>query len=107
MIRTLAFRLIGLAMLLTLVSPPSSPAAEYLGSNIDGVSYDASAYSYDTGKYYDVTVEFDSDEVTVYFARGGHITLALDDEEIDDPHDISAYDYNRSVYWSLDVDGLD
>jgi hypothetical protein len=82
-------------------------AAEYQGQDIDGVVYDATAFSYDTGKYYNVSVEFDGDEAIIYFQKGGYIRVTLDDEEIDDPHDISAFDYNRAVYWDLDVDGLD
>jgi hypothetical protein len=93
------------ALLLSSVSFPF--AAEYQGQNVDGQTYDATAFSYDTGKFYNVSVEFDGDEATIFFAKGGHITLTLDDEEIDDPHSISAYDYQRGVFWDLDVDGLD
>lgn len=82
-------------------------AAEYLGQNIDGYSYDCTAYSYSTGNYYYVTVEFSGSEVTLYFDNGGYRTLGLDDEVIEDPNSISAYDYERSTYWELDVDGLD
>ena len=82
-------------------------AAEYNGENIDGQSFDATAYSYDTSKYYNVTVEFQGDEAIVFMPNGGRIRLTLDDEEIGDPHSIQAYDYHRSVYWELDVDGLD
>jgi hypothetical protein len=28
----------------------------------------------------------------------------MDDEEIDDPSSISAYDYNKGNYWDLEVD---
>ena len=82
-------------------------SAEYKGKNIDGVEYDCTAYSYSTGKYYNVTVEFDGDEATITFSNGCYITLTLDNEEIEDPHSISSYDYQRSVHWDLDVDGLD
>jgi hypothetical protein len=82
-------------------------AAEYNGQNIDGILFDATVYSYSTGRYYDVQLEFDGDEATIHFSNGGHIVVTLDDEEIDDPHNISAYDYQRGVYWDLDVDGLD
>lgn len=81
-------------------------AAEYMGSNIDGTTFNCSAYSYSTGKYYYGYVDFSGNEATLYF-RGRHITLTLDDEEIEDPHSISAYDYNKGVYWELDVDGID
>ena len=82
-------------------------AAEYKGKNIDGVEYDCSAYSYSTGKWYNVTVEFDGDEATITFSNGGHITLTLDEEVIEDPSAIDAYDYNKGVYWELEVDELD
>jgi hypothetical protein len=90
----------------TLLSFKLSPA-EYKGQNIDGIEFDCTAYSYSTGKYYYVTVEFDGDEATLTFANGNTVILTLDDEEIDDPSAISAYDYERGVYWDLDVDGLD
>lgn len=82
-------------------------SAEYLGKNIDDIEYDCTAYSYSTGNYYYVTVEFSGDEATITFSNGGYITVTLDDEVIDDPSSISAYDYNKSVYWELEVDGLD
>lgn len=85
----------------------SSSAAEYQGEDIDGQTFDATAYSYSAGKYYEVSVEFDGDDVTLYFSDGGYTTISLDDEEIDDPHSISAYEYNRAVFWELDVSGLD
>ena len=85
----------------------TSNTAEYNGQNIDGVEHDATAYSYDTGKYYNVTVAFSGDEATITFTNGHSIDLTLDDEEIEDPHSIDAFDYKTSVYWELDVEGLD
>jgi hypothetical protein len=82
-------------------------SAEYLGENIDNTEYDCTAYSYSTGNYYYVTVEFSGDEATITFSNGGYITVTLDNEVIDDPSSISAYDYNKSVFWELNVDGLD
>lgn len=84
-----------------------SKAAEYQGQDIDGQRFEATAFSYSTSKYYSVQVEFDGDEVTIYFPRGGHRTLTLDNEEIDDPHSISAFDYSRSSYWDIDLEDLD
>jgi hypothetical protein len=92
---------------LCLLSIPRTFAAEYNGVNIDGEIYECTAYSYDTSKFYQVQVEFEGDEVTIFFPKGGHIVLTLDDEEIDDPSSISAYYYKTSTYWDLDVDGLD
>ena len=81
--------------------------AEYNGRDIDGILFDATVYSYSTGKYYDVQLEFDGDEATIYFATGREIVVTLDDEVIEDPSNISAYDYERGVYWDLDVEDLD
>src|SRR5713226_112526 len=96
-----------LCLALLLTNPTLPFAAEYQGQDVDGQVYDATAFSYGTGKYYNVSVEFEGDEATIFFAKGGHITVTLDDEEIDDPHSISAYDYGKGTYWDLDVDGLD
>jgi len=82
-------------------------AADYNGSVIDGNTYDCTAFSYDTGNFYNVTVDFSGDEATIYFNNGGHITITLDSEEIEDPNSISAYDYSKGVFWDLDVDGLE
>lgn len=79
-------------------------SAEYNGVNIDGDTYNCTAYSYSTGKYYYLDVEFDGDEVILYFPKGGKIRLTLDNEEIEDPSNISAYDYKKRTYWDLDVD---
>ncbi len=81
-------------------------AAEYNGRNIDGYEFDCTAYSYSTGKYYYVTVEFSYNEALISFSNGGYIILTMDDEVIDDPSAISCYDYRNSVYWELDVQGL-
>jgi hypothetical protein len=40
----------------------------------------------------------------LYFSKGGHIAVTMDDEEIDDPSSISAYDYNKGNYWDVEVD---
>ncbi|MCR4424113.1 MAG: hypothetical protein WHU95_07235 [candidate division WOR-3 bacterium] len=98
--------LLNLFLLIFLV-PLRVDAAEYNGQNIDGIIFSATVYSYSTGEYYYVDVEFDRDEATIYFQDGGYITVSLDGEEIDDPHNILAYDYQRSVFWDIDVDGLD
>ena len=82
-------------------------SAEYLGKNIDGIEYDCTAYSYSTAKYYYVTVEFSGDEATITFSNGGYINVTLDDEVIDDPRSIIAYDYENGVFWELEVNGLD
>lgn len=95
------------AALLVSLSALSATAAEYNGQDVDGQSYSASAYSYSTSKWYNVTVEFSGDDAEIFFQNGGHITVTLDDEEIEDPHNISTYDYAKSTYWDLDVDGME
>jgi hypothetical protein len=94
-------------LLLSLILPTFTYSAEYLGKNIDGTEYDCTAYSYDTGNYYYVTVEFDGDEATITFDHGGYITVTLDNEEIENSDSIDAYDYDKGVYWELEVDDLD
>lgn len=81
-------------------------AAEYRGRDVDGETFSCTAYSYSTGRYYYGQVEFNGDDATFYFQNGGHINLTIDDEEIDDPDSISAYDYTKGIYWELDVDDL-
>jgi hypothetical protein len=81
-------------------------AAEYHGRDLDGDRFSATVYSYGTHHYYNVDVEFSGTEITIYF-RNGHITVDMDDEEIDDPHNISAYDYKNHIYWDIDVEDLD
>mgnify|MGYP005849237623 CR=1 FL=1 len=94
-------------LILTIFLVSTVYAAEYKGKNIDGIEFDCSAYSYDTGNWYYVTVEFDGDEAIIYFNNGGYITLTLENEVIDDPSAIDVYDYDKGVFWELDVDGLD
>lgn len=82
-------------------------AAEYKGKDIDGERYSCTAYSYSTGRWYYGTVEFNGDEAVLYLRNLGRVVLTLDNEEIDDPSSIEAYDYKRGAYWELDVDDLD
>ena len=81
-------------------------SAEYKGKNLDGIEFDCTAYSYDTEKFYSVTVQFSGNEATIYFENGISTTLTLDEEIIDDPSAIQAYDYDTSVDWELDIDEL-
>lgn len=99
-------RSIFILIALLLISLTSLNAAEYKGEDIDGVQFDCSAYSYDTGNWYYVTVEFYGDEATITFSNGGYITLTLDDEVIEDLMAIEAYDYDKGVYWELEVSDL-
>ena len=81
-------------------------AAEYNGHDLDGEEYDGTAYSSGTGHSHSVQVEFEGDDAIVTFSNHGTRTIALDNEEIDDPHTISGTD-SDGVSWELDVDGLD
>jgi hypothetical protein len=75
------------------------------GVIVEGTTYDALAYSNSTGGEYEVRVVFIGDEATVYFPEGGNLTLDL--EDVDDPHNILAYDFERGGHWDLVVLGLD
>jgi hypothetical protein len=87
-------------------------AAEYKGKSVDGKiygamvgeTYGATAYSHDTGKYYDVNVQFKEDTATIHFRDGRKLTLSID-EDIEDPHNISGFD-NRGDSWDLNVNGM-
>ena len=89
-------------LFLTFCFPVMVSGAEYNGVTLDGNDYSCTAFSNDTGNYYAVVAEFDSDQVTIVFSNGGNRTLSMDDEEIDDPSDISAFDSENGVYWDLD-----
>lgn len=91
------------AILLTCFGIAPCNAAEYLGNDVDGESYSCTAFSYSTSKYYYLTCEFSGDEIILHFLNGGYISVTMDSEEIDDPSSISAFDYNKSAYWELDV----
>ena len=80
-----------------------SYSAQYNGDDIDGITYDCTAFSYETGNYYYVSVIFYGDEAQLIFNNGGYITIVLDDEVIEDPSDISAFDFNKGSYWILDI----
>jgi hypothetical protein len=92
-----------LVLVLTGFSSVRVRAADCNGEDIDGALIHATAFSYATGNYYNVTVRFSGDEVTVYFPNGGRRGLTMDDEEIDDPTSISAFDYDRATYWEIDI----
>jgi hypothetical protein len=81
-------------------------AAEYKGRTVDQLKYEGRAFSFGTGKHYDVTYEFDGDEVTLTFEQGATLVLTLDDEEIEDPDAIDASDENGTS-WELEVEDLD
>jgi hypothetical protein len=89
-------------LFITFYFPVMVSGAEYNGVTLDGNEYSCTAFSNDTGNYYNVVAEFNSDQVIITFSNGGYRTLSMDDEEIDDPSDISASDEENGVYWDLD-----
>ena len=99
--------LIAFSIITILLSFHFVQAAEYKGRDIDGETYSCTAYSYSTGKYYYGNVKFNGDEAVLYLRNLGRVVLTLDNEEIDDPSSIEAYDYKRGAYWELEVDDLD
>jgi hypothetical protein len=91
------------AMLTGPLYPIPAYAADCNGADIDGELLNATAFSYDTANYYHVRVRFSGDVVIVYFGNGGYRRLTLNDEEIDDPTSISAFDYDRGTFWDIDI----
>ena len=100
-------RTIVLLLLCTLFYCVPVNAAEYLGRDIDGELFSGDAFSYSTGKFYFVDVEFSGSDAYIYFPKGGYIIVSLDDEEIDDPNNISAFDYKIGNFWDISIDHLD
>ena len=94
----------------SLLSAGLSPArgAEYKGRNLDGKLFDAVALARDTGRRYEVKVEFEEDRVIVIFPPCARLSLTMDGEVIKDPLRIPASDFGRGVDWeiSLDADSL-
>lgn len=105
--------ILALVLSLFLAASFSSPistrvwAAECDGVDIDGELFDATVYSYSTGRFYYVQVEFEGDEAIIYFPNGRSRRVTLDDEEIDDPSSISAFDYESGTYWDIDIEDCD
>lgn len=99
--------ILAIALLPASFAARDARAAECNGVDIDGQLFDATVYSYSTGGYYNVQVEFDGDEAIIYFSNGGQRRVTLDDEEIDDPDSISAYDYESGTCWEIDISDCD
>lgn len=60
-------------------------AAEYQGHNIDGQTFAATAYSYETGGLFDIQVQFNERRATMTFAGGSQQTIRLNRPVIRDP----------------------
>jgi hypothetical protein len=91
---------------LVVATSAASYGATYKSHDLDGKDFDCTAHSDSTGKDYDATIAFSADEATLTFTNGHHLTLTLDDEDIDDPNSISATD-NRGTSWDLDVPDIE
>lgn len=89
---------------LLLVNLQPARAAEYKGRNLDGTLFDATAFAKDTGRRYEVKVEFEEDQVIVIFPPCTRVALALDGEEITNPRKIPAFDVKRDVDWEISID---
>jgi hypothetical protein len=84
----------------------SAIAATYKGRRVDGRWFEGRATSTTYGSY-TCQVRFDEDHAMVKLAsQGMQIEMFLEDEVISDPHDITAYDPRRGVYWTLSVQNL-
>jgi len=98
-------KILRIFLFIGVVLSSATMAAEYEETNIDGKIYECSAYSYASGiSYYNLTVEFSGDTVTIYFLNGGYVRLGLENSQITDPSNISASDYNQGDLWELEVD---
>jgi hypothetical protein len=89
---------------LLLTNPSPLRAAEYKGRNLDGALFDATVFAQDTGRRYEVKVEFDEDHAIVLFPPCMRLLLTLDDEEIINPQKIPAFDVKRGVHWEISID---
>ncbi len=81
------------ALLITtlIISPLNAQAAEYQGKNIDGQTFEATAYSYETGGLFEIQVRFKKRRATLYFANGGRQTIRLNQSIIADPKHIEGW----------------
>ena len=101
-------RLESLALALGLIAAVAAPlgAASFQGRNVDGRRYHASIVNFDYGAYDNVEVKFQGDHAYITFERGGRLVLILNNEEIEDPHSITADDPLRGIVWEIDVKDL-
>lgn len=78
-------------------------AAVYRESSVDGRRYRGTLHHADYGRYENAEIRFRGEHVYVHFVQGGRLVLVLEDEDIQDPHEIMAYDPRRGITWELDV----
>lgn len=94
---------VALAVLAGLASAAS--AATYKGRRVDTRWYSGIAVSTTYGAYDDARIKFEGDRV--YIRIGGTQVVAfLEEETINDPHEIACNDPKRGVNWTLNVRDL-
>ena len=74
-----------------LVSMPRAIAAEYEGRNIDGRTFEAQVFSYETGGLYDIQVEFRKKRAIMTFAGGSKQKIRLRNPVITNPQQIEGW----------------
>lgn len=82
---------VGLTLTILLLQMPPVRAAEYQGKTIDGRTFPAQVYSYETGAVYDVQVQFNKDRATIEFPAGGRFIARLQHPVITDPAQIEVF----------------
>ena len=96
----------GLALALSLSGAPCAHAASYRGHNVDRHHYHATLTNYDFGSFEDADVRFQGEHAYAHLVNGARLVLVLEEEDIDDPHEIVAHDPRRGITWLLDVKDL-
>lgn len=89
---------IGIVLSLLFLLTPPARAAEYQGKNIDGRSFAAEVYSYETGGVYQAEVQFKQDQAAITFAGGGQLTIKLRQPNISDVSQIEGYGEPGRIY---------
>jgi len=80
-----------LTLAMLLCQMPDGLAAEYRGKIIDGRTFPAQVYSYETGGVYDARVQFNGNQVTITFPGGGQFLARLQQSTIRDPTKIEVF----------------
>jgi hypothetical protein len=75
---------------LLLLQMPLARSAEYQGKTLDGRTFPAQIYSYETGGIYDAQVQFNQNRATIKFPEGGQFIVKLQHTVITDPAGIEA-----------------
>lgn len=78
-------------LVLLMVQMPLAGAAEYQGKTVDGRTFPAQIYSYETGAVYEAQVQFKQDWATIEFPAGGQFRAKLQHAAITDPARIEVF----------------